>query len=130
MVLTGSGHVCAVQDDAVISRVKKNSRALNIHLITKARSSNDITTLTSPVTGGGITVSRFDQLFLLAFTQGRKQPGEWAQSVWQILQAQGQKLVKEGHTLENDAENIAELTDQAENFAGKQLPLLKALQVV
>jgi hypothetical protein len=50
--------------------------------------------------------------------------------VWQILQAQGQKLVKEGHTLENDAENIAELTDQAENFAGKQLPLLKALQVV
>jgi len=130
MVLTGSGHVCAVQDDAVISRVKKNSRALNLHLITKARSSNDITTLTSPVTGGGITVSRFDQLFLLAFTQGRKQPGEWAQSVWQILQAQGQKLVKEGHTLENDAENIAELTEQAENFAGKQLPLLKALQVV
>jgi len=130
MVLTGSGHVCAVQDDAVISRVKKNSRALNLHLAAKARSSNDITTLTSPVTGGGITVSRFDQLFLLAFTQGRKQPGEWAQSVWQILQAQGQKLVKEGHTLENDAENIAELTEQAEGFAGKQLPLLKALQVV
>jgi len=130
MVLSGGGHVCTVQDDAVISRVKKNSRALNLHLAAKARSSNDITTLTSPVTGGGITVSRFDQLFLLAFTQGRKQPGEWAQSVWQILQAQGQKLVKEGHTLENDAENIAELTDQAENFAGKQLPLLKALQVV
>jgi len=33
-------------------------------------------------------------------------------------------------TLENDAENIAELTEQAENFAGTQMPLLKALQVV
>lgn len=130
MVLTGGGQVCGVQEDAVINKMKKTSRALNIHLMTKARSSNDITTLTAPVTGGGITVGRFEQLFLLALTQGKKQPVEWAHSVWQILQAQGQKLVKEGHTLESDGENIAELTEQAEAFARKQLPILKALQVV
>ncbi len=130
MVLTGGGHVCPVQDDAVISKVKKTSRALNTLLMTKARSSNDITTLTSPVTGGGITVGRFEQLFLLALSQGKKQPGEWAQFVWQILQAQGQKLVKEGKPLETDADNLAELTEQAQGFAQKQVPVLKALQVV
>jgi hypothetical protein len=44
--------------------------------------------------------------------------------------AQGQKLVKEDKTLETDEQNIAELTEKAEGFAEKQLPVLKALGVV
>jgi hypothetical protein len=130
MVLTGAGHVCAVQEDAVASKVKKTSRALNTHLMTKARSSNDINFLASPVTGGGISVSRFEQLFLLALSQGKKQPTEWAQSVWQLLQVQGQKLVKEGKTLETDEQNLAELNEQARVFGEKQVLVLRALGVV
>lgn len=76
-----------------------------------------------------MTVGRFQQLFLLAIAQGKKQPAEWAQLVWQILANQGQKIVKEGKTLETDDENIAELTAQAQIFADKQLPILKALQI-
>jgi SAM-dependent methyltransferase len=130
MVLAGAGHVCAVQDEGIANKAKKTSKALNTHLMTKARSSNDITFLASPVTGGGITVSRFEQLFLLALTQGKKQPGEWAQFVWTILQAQGQKLVKEGKTLETDEQNLAELNEQARVFGEKQVPVLRALGVV
>jgi len=44
----------------------------------KARSSNDITYLASPVTGGGMTVGRFQQLFVLALQQGKKKPEDWA----------------------------------------------------
>lgn len=54
---------------------------------------------------------------------------QWAQVVWTILQAQGQKLLKEGKTLETAEENMAELTRQAEEFAQKRLPILKALQI-
>jgi hypothetical protein len=100
------------------------------HLMTKARSSNDISFLASPVTGGGISVGRFEQLFLLALGQGKKQPAEWAQFVWGILQAQGQKLVKEGRTLETEEENLAELNEQARKFGEKQVPVLRALGVV
>ena len=85
--------------------------------------------LASPVTGGGIMVGRIQQLFLLAIGQGKKQPAEWAQFVWQILSAQGQKLVKDGKTLEMPEDNLAELTAQATAFAEKQLPVLKALQI-
>lgn len=127
MVLAGGGHVCAVQDDAIVNKAKKTSRALNTHLMTKARSSSDIAFLASPVTGGGVAVGRFEQLFLLALSQGKKQPAEWAQSVWQILQAQGQKLVKEGKPLETDEQNLAELGKQAEVFGEKHLPVLRAL---
>ena len=62
--------------------------------------------------------------------QGRKQPAEWAQAAWQVLAAQGQRIVKEGKALESPEANLAELTEQAMAFGEKQLPMLKALQVV
>jgi len=129
LVLTGAGHLAAVQDDTAISKARKQSEKLNAHLLNKARGSGDISYLASPVTGGGVTVGRFQQLFLLAIAQGRKQPAEWANQVWQILSSQGQKIVKEGKTLETVEENLAELTAQATAFAEKQLPILKALHI-
>jgi hypothetical protein len=67
-------------------------------------------------------------LFLLASQKGKK-PLEWAQFVWQILEAQGQKLIKEGKPLESPDENLAELAELSLAFAEKQLPILKALHV-
>lgn len=129
LVLSGAGHLAAVQDEAVIAKARKHTDKLNAHLIQKARGSGDTSFLASPVTGGGVTVGRFPQLFLLAIAQGKKQPAEWAQLVWQMLATQGQKIIKEGKMLESPEENIAELTEQAKAFAEKQLPILKALQI-
>jgi hypothetical protein len=128
-VLCGGGHASPVQDDATIPKAKRHTDKLNAHLIDKARGSNDISFLASPVTGGGIMVSRFNQLFLLAISNGRKQPAEWAQFTWQLLLSQGQKLVKDGKALDTAEENLAELSAQAAVFAEKQLPVLKALQI-
>jgi SAM-dependent methyltransferase len=130
IVLIGAGYVHAVQNDVVITKAKKCTDKLNSHLIQKARASADIGHLASPVTGGGIAINRFKQLFLLAQSQGKKHQADWAQFTWQQLATQGQQLVKEGKTLETPEENLAELTAQAEAFAAKQLPVLKALQVV
>lgn len=129
LVLAGAGHLHAVQDDAVISKAKKQTDRINLHLLNKARGSADISYLASPVTGGGVTVGRFQQLFLLSLHQGKKQPAEWANFAWQILAAQGQRILKEGSTLETPEENLAELAGQAADFAEKQLPVLKALGI-
>lgn len=129
MLLTGAGHIGLVQDENAITKAKKQTDKLNAHLCQKARGSNELTYLASPVTGGGFTVNRFQQLFLLSIAMGKKQPAEWAQEVWQILARQGQKLVKEGKALETPEENMAELTSQAQTFAEKVLPILKALQI-
>lgn len=96
----------------------------------KARASADIAYLASPVTGGGFMVSRFAQLFVMAIQQGKKQPIEWAQFAWNILASQGQRILKEGKPLETPEENLAELARQAEEFAAKQLAVVKALQIV
>jgi hypothetical protein len=129
LLLIGAGSLAAVQDDTFIAKARKQTDKLNTFLCNKSRGSNDINCLSSPVTGGGVTVTRFQQLFLLAKNQGKKQPAEWAQFAWQALASQGQRLVKEGMSLETVDENIAELNVQAQTFADKKLPILEALGI-
>jgi hypothetical protein len=128
--LVRGGGLFFVQSEATISKARKASDKLNAHLVPKARSSGEIAFLSSPVIGGGVSVGRFQQLFILALAQNRKAPADLARYVWDILAAQGQKIVKDGAPLETAEENIAELTLQAQAFVDKQLPILKALQVV
>jgi hypothetical protein len=129
VVLAGNGTLLAAQDEAVVKKTRKNTDRINAYLINRARSSSDINTLASPVTGGGISVGRFQQLFLLARSQGKKLPAEWAGFAWQILVEQNQRILKDGKQLEGEAENIAELGEQATLFDEKHVPILKALGV-
>ncbi len=129
LLLASTGVIASVQDDHVIHKAKKTTEKLNLHIMNHARGSTDIAYLSSPVTGGGVMVNRFTQLFLLASHLGKKKPADWAEFVWEILVAQGQKIVKNGEPLSTKEENIAELLIQANTFAEKQLPIFKALQL-
>ncbi|MBX9917214.1 MAG: class I SAM-dependent methyltransferase [Nitrosomonas sp.] len=129
MILAGKGDLGLVQEDIVINKAKRATDKLNLDLLNKSRSSNDIAYLASPITGGGISVNRFQQLFLLARNQGIKHPQEWAKFVWQHLEIMNQRLTKEGKSLSTSEENITELTHQALEFSEKRLPILKALQI-
>lgn len=129
VVLCGGSTLSPVQDDTAICKAKKHTDQLNTHLIQKARSSNELGYLASPVTGGGVAVGRIPQLFILALQQGKKKPEDWAAFVELVLSSQGQKIFKDGKTLETQQEHLAELAAQANEFAVKQLPILKALQI-
>ena len=129
LLLTGAGQVSLVQDEVLIIQVRRKTDKLNTYLIHKARGNNDINYLASPVTGGGFSVNRIQQLFLMARQQAKAGPEDWAQYAWVILSAQNQKIIKEGKTLESEAENLQELTTQAKVFAAKQLPILIAVGI-
>ena len=105
-------------------------KRLNAHLIDLARTSLDVEYLASPVTGGGVPVSRIQQLFLLAMQRGKQDVVLQAEFVWQILASQGHRLVVAGQPLEGDAESIAELTRNAEEFVAKRLPILQAMEIM
>lgn len=130
LVLCGKGAFSSAQDDQTITYAKPFTDNLNLYLVRKARDCNDINYLASPVTGGGLPVGRFQQLFILAIQQGMNKAEEWASFVSQILNAQGHKIVKDGQQLVTPEEHMAELTKQAHEFAAKKLPILKALQIV
>lgn len=134
ILLCGSGALKIAQDDVEVQNARIKTGALNTFLMQKARSNGEISYLASPVTGGGISVPRFDQLFLLAY-QHRKQTkfitaDDLAQFAWQILSTQGQRLIKEGKTLETAEANLTELTTSAEKFLSKHLPVYQALQII
>ena len=129
MVLCGMQALCEVQEETVQASAQKNTAKLNKHLLDKAKSSADISYLASPVTGGGIAVGRFAQLFMLARENGHRTPQSCAQATWEILAQQNQRLIKEGKLIENANDNLKELTSQALNFDDKHLPVLKALKI-
>ncbi len=85
--------------------------------------------LASPVIGGAVGVTRFQQLFLKSIKNDRKTPAEWAADAWSSLDAQGQRLIKAGKTVETKEENLSALVDMAVDFHGKRLPIMKALGI-
>jgi len=136
IVLTGAGHVQAAQADEDMETARGVCDRLNVTLLNRARASGEIGYLASPVTAGGLSVSWFEQLFLSGYLQRGQQAQAEAQAqhcadhAWKVLQSQGQKVLKDGVALQAEAENIAELTAQAQRFLEKKLPLLRALRVV
>lgn len=130
MVLSGLGNVAFAQADAVAEQCSEATGRLNAYIETRARSTAEIPYLASPVTGGGIVVDRFSELFLKAVGEGHEGVGVLANYAWKILDAQGQRLVKSGETIADPAACLAEMENYASEFASKKLPILRALKVV
>jgi SAM-dependent methyltransferase len=129
MVLVGKGDLAVVQEDAAQAEAKARTDRFNRHLLDKARGSGDVAFLASPVTGGGIAAVRFHQLFLLALRHGRQGADDLARFVWDILAAQGQRVMKDNKPLDSETENLTELAAQAGEFVAKRLPALRQLQI-
>lgn len=128
-ILVGANYLAVVvRDDETIAKAKPTVDRLNVLLAQKSRAGLGIGSLASPVIGGGFAVDRFEQLFLIARAQGQQTPELWAQSVYNLLAAQGQRLVKEGRELETAEDNIAELLEHAQAFEAR-LPILRAVGI-
>ena len=98
---------------------------LNAAILKRARFGEDTQVLASAVTGSGIDVSRSEQLFLFAH-QRQADPGTL---IWNLLQVQGEKVLKEGKPLETSEANQTELRIQSQRFVEERLPLFKRLGI-
>jgi SAM-dependent methyltransferase len=127
-ILAGAGSLAAVQDDHAIAGARPQTERLNRYLCQLALTGTEVNYLASPVTGSGIQLDRFNQLFLLAYMQGKRQPAEWTAFVVAILNSQGQRIQKDGAVLDSEAQET-ELRQQANAFAEYVLPMLKALGI-
>ncbi len=105
---------------------KESVAKFNAAVLKRARFGADTQILASPTTGSGIDISRSEQLLLLAHLR----KGEPVQFIWNILQVQGERLIKEGKPLDSPEANQAELKEQIEEFGKTRLPLLKRLGLV
>lgn len=122
--LVGSGQVQPCLEAKGESKRAAVTRRFNEAVMRRALWGGELGGLASPVTGGGVPLNRFDQIFLLAVLE-RTDP---VQRVWSQLQTLGQKLVKDGKTLESDDENLADIRNRYEDFK-KSLPVFQQLGI-
>lgn len=125
-MLVGAGHLQPCLPVKGEGKRREQTKAFNMAVLQRAKASNDLAFLASPVTGGGISVDRFSQLFLLARAQKESSPASF---VWNILNEQNERLVKKGKTIESLEDNITELKDRLANFEQKRLPVLQQLGI-
>lgn len=115
VLMVSCGLVEAAQDDDATALVRPRTDRLNAHLIAEAGTSGDAHALASPVTGGGIPVSRKQLLFLAEMLRGRTRPEDWAGYAAKVLAAEA---------------DPGRLIADARTFATDRLPRLRALQVI
>ena len=125
VLLIGLGYVHPAVSDTLRKQRQKSTDAFNLAIKNLAVTREEMLYLASPLVGTGIAVNRIDQLFLLA--KHRKQ--EPCQFVWQVLVAQGKKLLKEGQVLETEAENLALIQTNLQEFEQERLPIFNRLGI-
>jgi hypothetical protein len=128
LLLVGCGSVEPAQAETVIAAARPTCRALNRHILDRARHGSEITFLASPVTGGGFPLNRYEQLFLAAYEDGKRTPETMAGAAWSVLSPQGLIFTRDGKPLRTTEENVAELVGAARKFH-EHLPRLQALGI-
>jgi hypothetical protein len=128
--LVGANYACPAQSDEAAEAAKPYCDRLNTHLIGRAKLTNDVTFLASPVIGAGVPIGRFEQMFLDARRRGKKTPEDWARDAWQVLAKQNQSIIKNGVVLKTADENLDELKTYAKALSERALPLYRRLKVV
>lgn len=129
-ILASVNAIEAAQDADIVLRAKPQTDKLNRHICNMAIDAGDIAHLSSPVTGGLVSVDKFEQLFLLARARGASKSEEWAEFAHSCLKATNHRINVEGKPVESEAQQLAELQRIAANFERGNLPVLMALQVV
>lgn len=113
-------------NDVTIDRCK----ALNREIIHLSHSSTDHGFLVSPIIGGGLNVTRIEQLFIDAYLNGINTSKTMADYTWQILDKNNHKVVKNGKTLQKKEDNLLELFRLAEVFHNQRLTIFNSLMIV
>ncbi|MEQ9360056.1 class I SAM-dependent methyltransferase [Coleofasciculus chthonoplastes] len=125
ILMTNDSAVPALPEEGEEER-KESVTRFNTAVLNRAIFGADTPILASPTTGSGIDISRSEPLLLLAHLR-QENP---VQFIWNILQVQGEKLIKDGKHLDSPEANQAELKEQIQRFKETRLPLLKRLGLV
>lgn len=114
------------------ARQNAKALALNRALAKRIRYGDDFQVLASPFLGNGIATSTVEVLtyHLLSSGESPSDIGSLAKKAWQIMAAQGRRMLKAGAPIDGDDENIAELISMIGQILNFKLPVWRQLGIV
>ena len=127
LVLTGAGTIAPLDSRDVETSRTDAANSLNKFICTKSESLAGMQFLASPLIGSAVSVSWIDQIFLKALSDG---VDDVPSRAWDILSAQGKRLIVDGNELAEKAENIDELQRLFKDLERTKLPILRSLGIL
>lgn len=122
LVLTAANFVSPVATTATSKEDEAAAQSLNRCLMERAQAGVGVEFLAAPRLGIGMSVSRIEQMLILAILNGEKDP---AAVVNKTLSDNGQTLMIEGKPAASDAAAVQEMKRIFDNFTQNRAPLLK-----
>lgn len=110
------------------SSVVENSRALNRNIVSLNKPGERVSVFACPVNGGGIGVSRFDQLFLEATWNGVSGGKKLADYALDVLAANNQSVIREGKALPKE-DALSLVKEKSELFLKTNKTIYQALGI-
>jgi len=126
-ILVGAGHLSPAQTPTTGAAEK--CKKLNRHICERALQGSEIMHLASPVTGGGVVVPRNFQLCIAGYEQGMT-AAQLARRVYDLLNESGGMVTQGERSITSKEEMLKVLTQAANDFLGRAIPLLSAQKVM
>lgn len=108
------------------------AKAFNQHMAEQARYSDDYQVFCSPLLGNGIHVAYLERVLygLLQQNPNETNAQQLAQQAWQLMQAQGRRMLKDGAQLDTPQENINAIEQQFTAIMEFKIPVWRQLQLL
>ncbi len=126
LVMTGAGFVAPIATSVTPKEDEAAAHSLNRALMDRAEAGVGVEFLAAPRLGTAITVSRIEQMLIRAILNGDKDPAE---SVRKSLESQGQFLIVEGKTVQDQEESAKEMKRLLGEFNKNRAALLQRMGV-
>jgi SAM-dependent methyltransferase len=128
--LTSSGQVHPMLPGDT-SEARDAARRLNRVLARFALMGEPYRYMAAPATGNGLAASDIEMAAFDALCDDDSlSAGDLGRAIWSRFRKVGRRLVKDGATLQSDAENLAELTRRAEIILQKRVPVWRTLGIL
>ena len=85
--------------------------------------------MASPVTGEGFLLTELEALCILA-NQSKLAQDKWTDFIWDIFKTKNRLMVKDGKTLTEEKENLAEIEKKKNLFIEKRLKIFQSLGII
>ncbi len=125
-VLAAINYVFPAVSEAEQAAALPGVAALNKVLLRRVLEGRGTSVLAAAAIGSGVTIDALDLMLLAMMDQGQT---DAANGAFQLLKANGRKVVKEGKELATDEENLAELRSVEVSLRADRLPLLRMLGI-
>ena len=132
MILCAKKVLAPSRDLQAAEKYYEKCKAYNLYISELSKYQNGFTTLASPVTGGGVVVSKFSQVFVnYILSDNKKYDADiLANYACKVLTESNQKIQSKGKVLEKEEDSVEYLRDAAKVFIDKELKRLKTLMIV